>query len=329
LSFIQAYDNTGHGLVVDGKHNRLYRVTSANNGGDGIAISEQYTAEGFNTLVDVNAFNNDGDGIVVGNSGQHTIITTAAVVNNGGDGINVVGNRTLVRDTTIVGNGFSGISVASASVKSTFVGIARLFDADNFANGGNNSISAVELGGTGSFVGMSAAIGVDPIRFSTNDWETASSDVTWGRSNLAANAVGRCDQLIENDCTVNTWDWSLKTSDTTALNQRTTLAEMSYEFITQSAHTASSEFVLSRNLSDTGECSYISGTVTCLAKFLDNANEVMLDHVGNDNGLCELGEDCVFTPNYGRYQGHGSLGSLSAPAVPAGYNVQLRASNGY
>jgi hypothetical protein len=32
--------------------------------------------------------------------------------------------------------------------------------------------------------------------------------------------------------------------------------------------------------------------------------------MGNDNGLCESGETCLFLPNIGTYQGHGDLESV-------------------
>lgn len=44
---------------------------------------------------------------------------------------------------------------------------------------------------------------------------------------------------------------------------------------------------------------------TCNTTFLINAVELFDDDVGNDNGLCESHEDCLFTPNIGTYQGHG------------------------
>jgi len=34
--------------------------------------------------------------------------------------------------------------------------------------------------------------------------------------------------------------------------------------------------------------------------------------VGNDNGLCESDETCLFMPNIGSYQGHGALVSAGA-----------------
>ncbi len=39
---------------------------------------------------------------------------------------------------------------------------------------------------------------------------------------------------------------------------------------------------------------------------------------GNDNGLCESGEDCIYTPNLGAYQGHGNLvsaGTYNGPDI--------------
>lgn len=39
--------------------------------------------------------------------------------------------------------------------------------------------------------------------------------------------------------------------------------------------------------------------------FLINALEISTDGVGNDNGLCESGDRCIYSPNLGAYQGHG------------------------
>jgi len=37
--------------------------------------------------------------------------------------------------------------------------------------------------------------------------------------------------------------------------------------------------------------------------FLVNATERLFDERGNDNGLCESDESCVYSPNIGAYQG--------------------------
>jgi hypothetical protein len=41
------------------------------------------------------------------------------------------------------------------------------------------------------------------------------------------------------------------------------------------------------------------------AVFVVNARELIEDGAGNDNGLCESGEACVYSPNFGYYQGQG------------------------
>ena len=41
--------------------------------------------------------------------------------------------------------------------------------------------------------------------------------------------------------------------------------------------------------------------------FLLHAREILFDEIGNDNGLCETGESCLYSPNAGVYQGHGTI----------------------
>jgi hypothetical protein len=44
---------------------------------------------------------------------------------------------------------------------------------------------------------------------------------------------------------------------------------------------------------------------TIFVNHFHNAQEIMNDSVGNDNGLCEAGEDCEFAPFIGEHQGKG------------------------
>lgn len=44
---------------------------------------------------------------------------------------------------------------------------------------------------------------------------------------------------------------------------------------------------------------------------LRNAYEILGDWIGNDDGLCNSNEDCIYTPNIGAYQGHGDLVAAS------------------
>jgi hypothetical protein len=49
----------------------------------------------------------------------------------------------------------------------------------------------------------------------------------------------------------------------------------------------------------------------CVSRILKHAVEITGDLIGNDNGLCESNEDCLYSPNLGGYQGQREL-------VPAG-----------
>ncbi len=48
--------------------------------------------------------------------------------------------------------------------------------------------------------------------------------------------------------------------------------------------------------------------------YLKNAIEILGDTIGNENGLCESNEACLYTPNFGAYQGHGNLVSCNFDA---------------
>jgi hypothetical protein len=65
---------------------------------------------------------------------------------------------------------------------------------------------------------------------------------------------------------------------------------------------------------------------------LKNAIELLGDDDGNDNGLCETGERCLYTPNYGAYQGHDNLESCtfnSNGGAITGVTMFGFTSNGY
>lgn len=50
--------------------------------------------------------------------------------------------------------------------------------------------------------------------------------------------------------------------------------------------------------------------MTCMQKFLKNAMEIE-DTGGDSDFLCEAGETCLYTPNFGMYQGHGAIGTCT------------------
>jgi len=70
---------------------------------------------------------------------------------------------------------------------------------------------------------------------------------------------------------------------------------------------------------------------TCESTFLKYAVEILNDGIGNDNGLCESNETCLFTPNMGSYQGHGNLISAGTfvDGALTGITLMQYDTNGY
>ncbi|MDH5546418.1 MAG: right-handed parallel beta-helix repeat-containing protein [Gammaproteobacteria bacterium] len=62
---------------------------------------------------------------------------------------------------------------------------------------------------------------------------------------------------------------------------------------------------------------------TSTTTFLRNAVEISNDGSGNDNGLCESDEVCLYTPNIASYQGHGEIVSHGLVSVGGVNNVSL------
>jgi hypothetical protein len=63
--------------------------------------------------------------------------------------------------------------------------------------------------------------------------------------------------------------------------------------------------------------------------FLLNATETFFDYVGDDDGLCESGESCLYSPNIGAYQGHGDTSRAACVFDDAGGVVTGVTMNAY
>ncbi|HMV76457.1 MAG TPA: hypothetical protein PKA14_00885 [Leptospiraceae bacterium] len=78
--------------------------------------------------------------------------------------------------------------------------------------------------------------------------------------------------------------------------------------------------------------SYFVAAGDCRSLALRNAVELIGDSVGNENGICEKYENCIYSPNLGAYQGHGSVVSATScsPVISsAGINLYQFQINGY
>jgi hypothetical protein len=134
----------------------------------------------------------------------------------------------------------------------------------------------------------------------------------------ATPARGRC--IGTNTCQL--WDFGLSAADT-LLRERLPLPDGDDVVL----HTWSAAAA--------GPCGVIAGGATwtgtaCQSTFLRGAIELLEDGAGDDDGLCESNEACLYLPNLGAYQGDGPLVSAGAfvDGQLTGITLLRRATNG-
>lgn len=111
--------------------------------------------------------------------------------------------------------------------------------------------------------------------------------------------------LCSGNCRI--FDWSLKSSDLHFKNANS-CPDPSRPLLHIVGGVASSE----SDCHNLVRGSIYLGSNVCGIYHLRNATEIIGDAKGNENGLCESKEDCLFTPNLGAYQGHGLLRKASS-----------------
>jgi hypothetical protein len=131
----------------------------------------------------------------------------------------------------------------------------------------------------------------------------------WGKTGASSwpgiDQRGRC--KAADTCQI--YDFSLKSSDTAALN---IAAIPSGNDVRISYDKGSSSSPASQ-----ADCDVLSpgskySASLCQTSYLQDAVEVPFDGIGDDDTLCESNETCVYSPNAGFYQGHGALVSAGA-----------------
>lgn len=117
----------------------------------------------------------------------------------------------------------------------------------------------------------------------------------WGRSSTNwrdSAARGAC-ATGGTMCAV--YDWRLKSTDTVFRNTSLDGLNQNDPFISGSACPAAVD----------GNLTLTDSNANGANTYLRNAVEIMNDKIGDDDGLCESSEACIYSPNFGVYQGHG------------------------
>ncbi|MBC7397362.1 MAG: hypothetical protein H7333_07950, partial [Bdellovibrionales bacterium] len=306
LSEILSTHNGSSGITINAAATSVTAATLAYNGAYGVNQSFKDAATTYHDLV---AYKNTLAGIYFFDEAVGATLSQVVSQNNGGAGIQMappsVSGTARIK---LVGNILVGANTgASCSIPAGTIGIA---DSSCTPNGTSTAVVKTNLAITGSFIeGTSSTQAFASITDFSN---AAYSGKAWGRASPLTSAC-----ITGENCQL--FDWALKSSDTVLMNK------------TGDAMTPNESFTAF------GVCPVQTyGTVTDTkftgsTAFLRNAIEDILVAGGNHNGLCETGETCIYTPNFGYYQGEGTYSPCAYQADGGINGVYLSgySSNGH
>jgi hypothetical protein len=285
----------GYGVLAETPANTISHMT-VNNNQYGVYLGSTSTET---TLSQTIASNNLEEGIL--SDVPNGRFAQIAATNNGTAGIMLTSNDNLFSNDLVVG--FNGTDCHSdlATTGNSFVA------GDSDCTGGGGGLTVT--GGknlSASFVGEitddlqnADMSGLDGSGFIDHDSITDFFQFEnwwrgWGLGSATDifNTSNRLECYSSVDCAL--WDWRLVHTDSAVRNHNGA-------FVAGAACPVS----VHGDVAITDQIMAIPNT------YLLNASEIMEDGVGDDDGLCESGEDCVYSPNLGAYQGEGTLSSCT------------------
>ena len=244
----------------------------------------------------------------------YNVVSTNASLGSGNGAVYLDGyysvtfNNYLITDPSGANKCYKGASVSSNLSSSTC------------SIGGGSYQESVALEAAQSFVGkvtkLTSPSDVNPrfpslpvVYFSTlvsfSEWMDFSnlfrgwgSDGSFGTNFPDNTQQGSCDTNTESNLSYfcNIWDWRIRQNS--PLNNK----NITY-FTTNTTETFANGNCTTAQLNGSNTLS-INGM-----NFMRYAVEIDSDNVGNDNGLCEDNENCIYAPNSGSFQGQNSLSS--------------------
>lgn len=270
-------------LAPTASNNAFLGLTIANQGGRGMDVD---VLSDRNLFMNVAVYNTGSDGILLDSSANNRF-HDVAVAHTGGDCIELASS---------FNNRFSGtLRVAYADPAESLCQVdltsGDLMDLACLAVGQSDHVLVIGSSMSASFVGEVTT--TDTVNTSNVAGTSPASNMTdlfgferkwrgWGRDGLTMDSWwGDC-----SSGTCRIWDFGLLAQDGVLRNMATP-----------------------PDGDDTLTHVFASGATTMLR----NAAEILADGQGDEDGLCESNERCIFLPNAGAYQGHGELVSMPVP----------------
>ena len=314
LSNATVANNGSYGLYINGSpNNTLLNITSTNNG-TGIYIPAYSTD---NSLLNIAAANNQSVGIDLGAGGNSGNYFTG-LLKVGGNTTNDCSDssKTSFSDASCTAVAPSDFTLSSnVTLAASFVGKVT---SDDTANSGDTAGTATYPAVPGTF-----------------DWLNFDNSYRgWGIDGSAFPAADNQGQWTTG--TGRIWDWSLANGDTGDAGSPVIQNVLTAQLTGNAANSIEHAWV--GVAADQAACTVLTpgsvwnATDDCRSTYLRNATEIAGDNIGNDNGLCENGETCLYTPNIGAYQGHGTLvsaGTFTDGDTLTGITLMKYQTNGY
>jgi hypothetical protein len=314
-------NNEQQGLAIQSDHGTYSNVTAANNNSSGIELATN--ANGGNRLSLAVAANNRFDGIRI--SGANTLGTTfsnVAAANNGNYGVRITGTSvSKFTGVLALGANASGAcantsahpGVADVSCANTGESDAVLRSGITLAASFQGKITTDDPLNTSETVGTAAwSTGLNWLDF-TSRWRG------WGKDGGAFPASTHWGPCLTGTCRA--WDWALSASAQVIRGTSGDGATPNAAFVAggpcpiqASAYAATLGSCSVAGHATQSACLAASGTWTPPQAYLLSASERLADGSGDDDGLCESNETCVYSPNFGAYQGAGELAACSYAA---------------
>ncbi|MBC7692203.1 MAG: right-handed parallel beta-helix repeat-containing protein [Methylotenera sp.] len=331
-------NNTGDGISILYASSSLSQVLSTHNGDNGITIgaaarSVSATTVAFNGSYGINqsftnagttyqqvlAYKNGLSGLRLLNDSSGVTLSNVASLNNSTYGLEVGTASVPPALVKVVGSLLlNGNTTSNCTLPAAMTGLTNVSSVCAVSAAPPPSGSVVDPGPgvTGSIVG---AVLSDTINASNTSGTQAFTSITdwtyfnyfsrtWGK---AVASTGAC--LTGSTCQI--WDWALGSSDFLLRNT------------TRNGIAQNDSYLIGGTCPTGTEGTQYDTTATGGLPFMKLAIEDLSASIGNRNGLCEAGEECVYTPNFGYYQGEGSLASCNhndaggiALARMSGYN---------
>lgn len=339
LSFLYLSNSPTNGLSIQNSNNNIVsNVLATNNGARGVLLNTAVN----NALVNITATNNGTTGIDIGaNSVQNSFGSLAVGNNPTGIDLDATAHQNSLAHTAAA---HSGIGLNVNSTYNFFTGIFRVGNNTTDCAGGgtagiggsctaNSASNHTPQFGADFSAAFSGKIGSDDSVNSSDttgaaavgsilDWlHFASSFRLWGLQGSGAFPLasqrGNC-----NSGTCHIFDWRLSSSDSTLRNNLPVPdGNQTLVHIWTAANQTICESI-DRAVWTTNVCSYPGYTTSsactgaggdwssnkCVSVILSSSYELIGDGLGNENGLCESYEICVYSPNIGAYQGQGQGG---------------------